>query len=83
MTIDREIDCTGAIHDSIKLTADESVALDKCHGILRERFEQMGEPYDRARKEMCEWWLLGLLRFEGAEKMADMAKNAPFQEKQP
>lgn len=78
MKVDRRGDSNGGIYDTIKLTVDEEAALDRCHEILRQRFANEGEPYDRAQKEICEWWLMGLLRFEGTEKMEKMAKNAPF-----
>lgn len=81
MTIDRQIGRDGSTHDIISMTVEERVAVDKCHEIIRERFMEKGEPYDKARCEMCEWWLLGLLRYEGAQKMVKMAETAPFSEK--
>lgn len=81
MKITREIDCNGAIHDIIELTTEENDAIDQCHEILRARFEERGEPYGRRQKEVCEWWLQGIIRYEGMEKMISFAKNAPFHEK--
>lgn len=81
MTIDRTIDHRGGIHETIKLTASEIADLEECHNILRKRFEARGKAYDRYQEDMCEWWLLGHLRFGGAEKMMDMAINTPFHEK--
>lgn len=81
MTIDREVDRNGGIRDTIRLTDGENAAIGECHRILEERFRAHGETYDVHRKKMCEWWLLGLLRFEGVEKMADMARSSPFHDK--
>lgn len=81
MTIDREVDRNGGIRETIRLTDDENAAIKECHSILEERVRAHGETYDGHWKKMCEWWLLGILRFEGAEKMVDMARNAPFHDK--
>jgi hypothetical protein len=78
MTIARQIGHDGSTHDIISMTAEECVAVDKCHEIIRKRFSEKGEPYDEAQRERCEWWLLGLLRYEGLEKMVKMAETAPF-----
>lgn len=81
MTIEVEADRNGGTRGSIKLTAEEDAAIDRCHEILKARFEERGEPYSRGQKEMCEWWLQGILRFEGLEKMVSMVETAPFSSK--
>ncbi len=81
MTIDRTVNDNGAIFDKVKLTTDEISTLDHCHEILRKRFEERGEPYTDDHRERCEWWLEGLLRFDGIEKMVEAAQNAPFPKK--
>lgn len=66
---------------NLELLACEIEALDKCHSILEGRFNEAGITYDKTQKERCEWWLLGILRFDGLEKMMWMAKNAPFKQR--
>lgn len=78
MTIERIVGLDGAIHDKISTTKEENAAIDYCHEILRQRFEARDEEYAKEQKELCEWWLQGWLRFEGMERMIDMAQNAPF-----
>lgn len=81
MKINRRIGVNGEIFDSIRLSQSDNAAIDRCHEILRKRFEKHGASYDEAQKNMCEWWLLGLLRYEGKQKMIDMAESAPFRSK--
>ena len=80
MTIERIVEPDGSIHDKIKLTDEENTEIDRCHDILRLRFQQRGEEYTAEQQKMCEWWLQGILRFEGVKKMVCMAENAPFHE---
>lgn len=78
MKIDREIGSNGEIFDTIRLSHSEETAVDWCHEVLRWRFEENGACYDKAQKGLCEWWLLGVLRYEGKQKMIEMVQNTPF-----
>lgn len=78
MTIERIIGSNGETFDIIKLTDNEMSELNRCHEILRSRFERKGHIYTNEQRELCEWWLQGILRFEGVEKMISMAESAPF-----
>ena len=55
--------------ETIVLTTEESDALEQCHDILRERYEELGELYDKENQDRCEWWLLGILKFDGIDKL--------------
>ena len=78
MRIERKVGELGEITDIIHLDNSEVEALDQAHEIIRERCLQEGVPYD---KEAVEYWLEGLLRCEGVDKVLHMARNAPFARK--
>ena len=78
MRIERKIGELGEITDIIHLDNSEVEALDQAHEIIRERCLQEGVPYD---KEAVEYWLEGILRCEGVDKVLHMARNAPFARK--
>lgn len=64
----------------ITLSAEETAAIDRCHEILKVRYKEAGFSYNVEQKNRCEWWLLGILRFEGMESMVNTARTAPFHE---
>ncbi|MBE6666894.1 MAG: hypothetical protein E7607_01095 [Ruminococcaceae bacterium] len=78
MRVERKIGKFGEITDIIHLDNSEVEALDQAHEIIRERCLQEGVPYD---KEAIEYWLEGILRCEGVDKVLHMARNAPFARK--
>lgn len=78
MTINRLIEPDGSINDHIYITKTESDAIDHCHEILKIRFIERGELYTEVQRERCEWWLQGILRYDGVKQMICAAKNAMF-----
>ena len=61
--------------ENIRLSNKENKKLEHCHNIIEDRFMRKGVLYTDSLKERCEWCLLGILRFNGIEKMIDVAKN--------
>ena len=78
MRVERKIGKLGEITDIIHLDNSEVEALDQAHEIIRERCLKEGVLYD---KEAIEYWLEGILRCEGVDKVLHMARNAPFARK--
>lgn len=81
MTIERKIDANGAVTYIVKVTTEESKAIDEAHTIIAERYKQLGIEQTAWDKEHLEYALQGRLRFDGVEAMLNWAKTVTIIEK--
>lgn len=81
MEIRVEIDKNGARTDHVTLTDEENKAVDEAHKIVAERCKELGLTQSTWETEHLEYYLLGLLRFEGMDSMLHHARTAKILEK--
>lgn len=77
MKIDCITDAQGRTTEKIHLTEEENKAVDMAHEIVAERGKQLGIAWTKEDVEHHEFMFLGILRYEGIEKLLNFARTAP------
>lgn len=81
MTVERVVSENGAVTETPQLTPDEVKLLWECKIITIQRYEEAGEVLTKASLELLDYSMLGILRFEGEQRLREYVQNAKLQRK--
>ena len=81
MTIERIASENGAVTEIPHLTPDEVKLLWECKIITIQRYDEAGEVLTKSSLELLDYSMLGILRFEGGQRLREYVQNAKLQRK--
>ena len=81
MTIERIVSDNGAVTELPHLTPDEVKLLWECKIITIQRYDEAGELLTKSSLELLDYSMLGILRFEGEQRLREYVQNARLQRK--
>ena len=81
MTIERIVSENGAVTEIPHLTPDEVKLLWECKIITIQRYDEAGEVLTKSSLELLDYSMLGILRFEGEQRLREYVQNAKLQRK--
>ena len=81
MTIERIVSDNGAVTEIPHLTPDEVKLLWECKVITIQRYNEAGEVLTKSSLELLDYSMLGILRFEGEQRLREYVQNARLQRK--
>ena len=81
MTVERVVSENGAVTEIPHLTPDEVKLLWECKITAIQRYEEAGEVLTKASLELLDYSMLGILRYEGEQRLREYVQNAKLQRK--
>lgn len=81
MTVERVVSENGAVTEIPHLTPDEVKLLWECKITAIQRYEETGEVLTKASLELLDYSMLGILRYEGEQRLREYVQNAKLQRK--
>ena len=81
MTVERVVSKNGAVTEIPQLTPDEVKLLWECKITAIQRYDEAGEVLTKASLELLDYSMLGILRFEGEQRLREYVQNAKLQRK--
>ena len=79
MTVERVVSENGAVTEIPQLTPDEVKLLWECKITAIQRYEETGEVLTKASLELLDYSMLGILRYEGEQRLREYVQNARLQ----
>lgn len=81
MTVERVVSENGAVTEIPHLTPDEVKLLWECKIITIQRYDEAGEVLTKSSLELLDYSMLGILRYEGEQRLREYVQNARLQRK--
>ena len=81
MTVERVVSENGAVTEIPQLTPDEVKLLWECKITAIQRYDEAGEVLTKASLELLDYSMLGILRYEGEQRLREYVQNARLQRK--
>ena len=81
MTVERIVSENGAVTEIPHLTPDEVKLLWECKIITIQRYDEAGEVLTKSSLELLDYSMLGILRFEGEQRLREYVQNARLKRK--
>lgn len=81
MTVERVVSENGAVTEILQLTPDEVKLLWECKIIAIQRYDEAGEVLTKSSLELLDYSMLGILRYEGEQRLREYVQNARLQRK--
>ena len=81
MTVERVVSENGAVTEIPHLTPDEVKLLWECKITAIQRYDEAGEVLTKASLELLDYSMLGILRYEGEQRLREYVQNAKLQRK--
>ena len=81
MTVERVVSENGAVTEIPHLTPDEVKLLWECKITAIQRYDEAGEVLTKASLELLDYSMLGILRYEGEQRLREYVQNARLQRK--
>ena len=81
MTVERVVSENGAVTEIPQLTPDEVKLLWGCKIAAIQRYDEAGEVLTKASLELLDYSMLGILRYEGEQRLREYVQNARLQRK--
>ena len=81
MTVERVVSENGAVTEIPQLTPDEVKLLWECKITAIQRYEEAGEVLTKASLELLDYSMLGILRYEGEQRLREYVQNSKLQKK--
>ena len=81
MTVERVVSENGAMTEIPHLTPDEVKLLWECKITAIQRYDEAGEVLTKASLELLDYSMLGILRYEGEQRLREYVQNAKLQRK--
>ena len=81
MTVERVVSENGAVTEIPHLTPDEVKLLWECKIIAIQRYDEAGEVLTKSSLELLDYSMLGILRYEGEQRLREYVQNARLQRK--
>lgn len=81
MTVERVVSENGAVTEIPQLTPDEVKLLWECKIITIQRYDEAGEVLTKSSLELLDYSMLGILRYEGEQRLREFVQNARLQRK--
>ena len=79
MTVERVVSENGAVTEIPHLTPDEVKLLWECKITAIQRYDEAGEVLTKASLELLDYSMLGILRYEGEQRLREYVQNARLQ----
>lgn len=79
MTVERVVSENGAVTEIPQLTPDEVKLLWECKITAIQRYDEAGEVFTKASLELLDYSMLGILRYEGEQRLREYVQNARLQ----
>ena len=79
MTVERIVSENGSVIEIPHLTPDEVKLLWECKIITIQRYDEAGEVLTKSSLELLDYSMLGILRFEGEQRLREYVQNAKLQ----
>ena len=76
MTVERVVSENGAVTEIPQLTPDEVKLLWECKITAIQRYDEAGEVLTKASLELLDYSMLGILRYEGEQRLREYVQNA-------
>lgn len=81
MTVERVVSENGAVTEIPQLTPDEVKLLWECKITAIQRYDEAGEVLTKSSLELLDYSMLGILRYEGEQRLREYVQNARLQRK--
>ena len=81
MTVERVASENGAVTEIPHLTPDEVKLLWECKIITIQRYDEAGEVLTKSSLELLDYSMLGILRFEGEQRLKEYVQNEKLKRK--
>lgn len=81
MTVERIVSENGAVTEIPQLTPDEVKLLWECKITAIQRYDEAGEVLTKSSLELLDYSMLGILRYEGEQRLREYVQNARLQRK--
>ena len=81
MTVERVVSENGAVTEIPQLTPDEVKLLWECKITAIQRYDEAGEVLTKSSMELLDYSMLGILRYEGEQRLREYVQNAKLQRK--
>ena len=81
MTVERVVSENGAVTEIPQLTPDEVTLLWECKITAIQRYDEAGEVLTKSSLELLDYSMLGILRYEGEQRLREYVQNAKLQRK--
>lgn len=81
MTVERVVSENGAVTEIPHLTPDEVKLLWECKITAIQRYDEAGEVLTKSSLELLDYSMLGILRYEGEQRLREYVQNAKLQRK--
>lgn len=81
MTVERVVSENGAVTEIPQLTPDEVKLLWECKITAIQRYDEAGEVLTKSSLELLDYSMLGILRYEGEQRLREYVQNAKLQRK--
>ena len=81
MTVERVVSENGAVTEIPQLTPDEAKLLWECKIAAIQRYDEAGEVLTKSSLELLDYSMLGILRYEGEQRLREYVQNARLQRK--
>lgn len=81
MTVERVVSENGAVTEIPHLTPDEVKLLWECKIAAIQRYDEAGEVLTKSSLELLDYSMLGILRYEGEQRLREYVQNARLQRK--
>ena len=81
MTVERVVSENGAVTEIPQLTPDEVKLLWECKIAAIQRHDEAGEVLTKSSLELLDYSMLGILRYEGEQRLREYVQNARLQRK--
>lgn len=76
MTVERIVAQDGSVTEVPQLTPDEVKLLWECKITVIQRYNDAGETLTKQSLELLDYSMLGILRFEGEQRLKEFVQNA-------
>ena len=81
MTVERVVSENGAVTEIPQLTPDEVKLLWECKITAIQRYNEAGEVLTKSSLELLDYSMLGILRYEGEQRLREYVQKARLQRK--
>ena len=81
MTVERVVSENGAVTEIPQLTPDEVKLLWECKITAIQRYDEAGEVLTKSSLELLDYSMLGILRYEGEQRLREYVQNARLKRK--
>ena len=79
MTVEKVVSENGAVTEIPQLTPDEVKLLWECKITAIQRYDEAGEVLTKSSLELLDYSMLGILRYEGEQRLREYVQNARLQ----